>query len=79
MPPPWRHLSLLLNELFGMEIKAFRLNALDFADYFPAGFDQNRWYGVYFINGCDYAQPGECDPSVVLLNAGFDFIRRHLS
>ena len=62
-----------------MELKAFRLDALNFAECFPAGFDQNLWYGVYFINGCDYGQPGECNPSVVLLNAGFDFIHKHLS
>jgi len=62
-----------------LELKAFRLDAFNFAECFPAGFDQNLWYGVYFINGCDYEQAGECDPSVVLLNAGFDFVDTHLS
>ena len=62
-----------------LDLKAFRLDTLNFAECFPAEFDQNLWYGVYFINGCDYKQPGECNPSIVLLNAGFDFIDKHLS
>ena len=62
-----------------LELKAFRLNTLNFAECFPAEFDQNLWYGVYFVNGCDYKQTGECNPSVVLLNAGFDFVDKHFS
>ena len=53
-------------------LKAFNLDKLNLAECFPAGFDQQLWYGIYFIN--EYS-----DPSIVMLNADFGFVTNHSS